>query len=184
MSKNEKIKVINQWLTDNYNQLEINVWKVCGHSQAAHDKWGNDIIPYVWEGFRKMDLDKQYEIITQGKPEFYLTRAMALSIKSNTSPFYNIYRKFSRISNEFNLGYHDKEDEVSRNKKELNESELSLAVKGLDYYDHYLITEYYFNNKKAREIAEVTGISSSTVSSDIKRALKRLKTSLNGKVEF
>ncbi len=84
MTKDEKIEVINQWLVDNYNQMKINVIKVCGYSQAAIDKWGDDIIPYVWEAFRKMDLDKQYEIITNGNPENYLTRGMALSIKSST----------------------------------------------------------------------------------------------------
>ena len=184
MTKEEKEKVINQWLVDNYDQLKINVIKVCGYSIAAINKWGDDIIPYVWETFRKMDLDKQYEIVVNGNPENYLTRGMALSIKSSTSMFYNQYRKFSRKSDEINLTYHDRKSESNWEQKAKNEEELHKAVNELDFYDKYLIQAYYFNKERAKDIAEKTGIVPSTVSRDIKRALKRLKIKLNGKVDF
>jgi RNA polymerase sigma factor (sigma-70 family) len=184
MTKDEKVKVINQWLVDNYNQLQINVHKVCGHSPLAIQKWGDDIIPYVWETFRKMDLDKQYEIITNGNPENYLTRGMALSIKSSTSMFYHHYRKFSRKSNEFSTEYHDKELQLDWEQKDNNNTELEKAMKSLDFYDQYIVREYYFENKTVKTMAEITGIAASTLSKDIKKALKRLKIILEGKVDF
>lgn len=184
MTKKEKEKVILKWWADNYDQLWINVHKVCGYSQVALDKWGDDMIPYAYETFRKMDLDKQYEIITEGNPENYITRGMALSIKSSTSMFYNTYRKFSRKSDEMNLLYHDKQWESKWEQKAKNEEVLHKAFDELDFYDKYLIQAYYFEEKKAKEIAEKTGISASTVSHDIKKALKRLKIKLNGKVDF
>ena len=52
MTVEEKEKVINQWMTDNYNQMKINVWKVLGYSQIAFEKWGDDMpmIPPSWKG--------------------------------------------------------------------------------------------------------------------------------------
>lgn len=184
MTKDEKIEVINQWLVDNYNQMKINVIKVCGYSQAALDKWGDDIIPYVWEAFRKMDLDKQYEIITNGNPENYLTRGMALSIKSSTSMFFHTYRKFSTKSNEFSVMAHDKALHSDWEQKDANNEELKKAMESLDFYDQYILKEYYFENKTVKFIAENTGITQSTLSKDIKKALKRLKLLLAGKVDF
>lgn len=184
MTKAEKEKVIIDWWDTNYNQLKINVIKVCGYSPAAIDKWGSDIIPYAYETFRKMNLDRQYDIITEGNPENYITRGMALSIKSSTSMFYNTYRKFSRKSNEFNTMFHDREDYETKQQADANIVALEKAVKKLDFYDSYLINEYYINNKTGKEISKVTGIAQSTVSRDIKIALKKLKKLLNGKVDF
>ena len=184
MTKSEKEKVIIDWWDTNYNQLKINVWKVCGYSQAAHDKWGSDIIPYVYEAFRKMDLDKQYQIITEGNPENYITRGMALSIKSSTSMFYHKYRKFSRKSNEFNTMFHDREDYETKKQSDANLIALEEAIKKLDFYDAYLINEYYIKGRTGKKIHQITGIALSTVGKDIKEALKKLKRLLDGKVDF
>lgn len=184
MTKEEKEKVIIDWWDKNYNQLKINVHKVCGYSQAALDKWGDDIIPYAYETFRKMDLDKQYDIIVNGTPENYITRGMALSIKSSTSKFYNTYRKFSRKSNEFSVRFNDAPYDEKWKQHENNILELEEAIEKLDFYDKFLITEYYIQQRKARHIAEQTGITPATVSRDIKKALRNLEKLLDGKVDF
>ena len=171
-------------MTDNYNQMQINVHKVCGYSLAAIDKWGSDIIPYVWETFRKMDLDKQYHIITEGKPEYYLTRAMALSIKSSTSMFYREYRKFSRASDEFTISYHDQKWNEDWERREKNDKVIQDALDKLNFYDRFLIQAYYFEGLNAYKIADKTTITASTVSKDIKKALKRLKIHLGNKIDF
>jgi len=186
LTKEEKEQVIIEWWDKNYKQLQINVIKVCGYSPVAIDKWGSDIIPYAYESFRKMDLDKQYNIITEGNPENYITRGMALSIKSSTSMFYHTYRKFSRNTGEINLTYHDKKYESNWELKEEQISKVKEAIEDLDYYDKYLVSKYYIEGYASKEIAEKTGISSATVGRDLKKALKRLKILLEDKynIEF
>ena len=186
MTKEEKEKVINQWLVDNYDQLKINVIKVCGYSLVAISKWGDDIIPYVWESFRKQDLDKQYDIIVNGNPENYLTRAMALSIKSSTSMFYSTYRKFSRKSDEVSLNHHDKPFESTWELREQQIAKVKEAMQDLDYYDKYLVSQYYIEGNTSKHIAKTTGISAATVGKSLKKALKRLKILLEDKynIEF
>jgi len=184
MTKEEKEQVIIEWWDKNYKQLQINVHKVCGYSLAAISKWGSDIIPYVYESFRKMPLDKQYDIIVNGNPENYITRSMALSIKSSTSMFYHTYRKFSRNTGEINLTYHDRKHESNWELKEQQIEKVKEAIEDLDYYDKYLVSKYYIEGLSAKAIGEQTGISSATVGRDLKRALKRLKILLEDKYDI
>lgn len=185
MTESEKLEVINTWFSNNWNQLEINAHKVCGHSIVAIDKWKDDLMVYTFESFRRMNLDKQYEIITEGKPEYYLTRAMAIALKSSTSPFYNQYRKFSTKSSEISesntkeLFYTEYSDESEHNIEAVNE-----AMKKLDYYDRYMLTEYYYQDKSTNDINKTTTITPATISRDIKKALRRLKVLLDGKLKL
>jgi RNA polymerase sigma factor (sigma-70 family) len=184
LTKEEKEQVIIEWWDKNYKQLQINVHKVCGYSLAAISKWGSDIIPYVYESFRKMPLDKQYDIIVNGNPENYVTRSMALSIKSSTSMFYHTYRKFSRKSDEVSLNRHDKPFESTWELREQQIAKVREAMQDLDYYDKYLVSEYYIQGNTAKHIAEKTGISSATIGKSLKKALKKLKILLEDKYDI
>lgn len=184
ITEDEKRDVIRGALEALYPQMLINQWKVFGYSQVAHNKWGDDLIPYVYETFLKMNVDKQYEIVTEGELERYLTVAMSMSLKSSTSMFYSQYRKFSVVSDEFTTKYHDKEWEEEWTKKEHNIDVIREGINKLDFYDKFLLTEYYLNGKKAKKIAESTNITPATVSRDIKRALVRLKRHIKDDVDL
>jgi RNA polymerase sigma factor (sigma-70 family) len=184
LSEAEKIKIVNDWWTENYNQLEINIHKVLGYSIAAINKWKDDLMPYAYEVYRNMDLDKQVDIIYNGKPEFYITRGFALSIKSSTSMFYRQYRKFNSTSDEFTIRYHDQKWNEDWQRKESNDEIVQNALDKLNFYDRFLIQAYYFEGLNAYQIADKTTITASTVSKDIKKALKRLKIHLNDKIDF
>ena len=186
ITKKEKQDYIRQRLSDLYPQMKINEWKCFGYSQAAADKWGGDLIPYIYETFLKMNVDKQYEIATEGNLEYYLTRAMSLSIKSSTSMFYHTYRKFSRKSDEVSLNHHDKPFESTWELREQQIDKVKEAIQDLNYYDKYLISQYYIEGNTSKHIAKITGISAATVGKSLKKALKRLKILLEDKynIEF
>ena len=186
MTKEEKQDYIRQRLSDLYPQMKINQWKVFGYSQVAEEKWGGDLIPYVYETFLKMNVDKQYEIATEGNLEYYLTRAMSLSLKSSTSMFYTTYRKFSRKSDEVSLNRHDKPFESTWELREQQIAKVKEAMQDLDYYDKYLVSQYYIEGNTSKHIAKITGISPATVGRSLKTALKRLKILLEDKynIEF
>jgi len=185
LSNNQKKAIIDKELTYIYPALVINSEKICSYMA---DSWSQDLLTIVIEYFLKMDLDKQYTIVTTPSKkasslEKYLTKSMALSVKSSTSPFYRTHRmrmyKHRELIPNFDyskmIGVDDPEAEDHWQKKLDN---LGPAVANLDFYDRYLITEHYFKGKKISEIAEATQIHNQRLSRDIKKALKKLKLKL------
>ena len=85
MTENEKL--IREELSKVYNQLLINVQKVCGDNK----EWRDDLVPVVIEMFLKLKIEKQLHIVQSGKLENYLTRTMKLQLIWK-SDFNRIYR--------------------------------------------------------------------------------------------
>ena len=188
MTDREKKEILDNWWTENHGQLWINVHKVLGYSQVAIEKWGDDLLAWSYEQFTKKPISKQYEIYSGGKLEFYITRGMALAIKSSTSPFYHHYRRFNRTTAIINKDSDyqgraiDKSHEYA--KLEGNEQIMRDAVASLNFYDKFLITEYYYNKKSAREIARITDIAPFSISRDIKKALHKIKRIIENKIDL
>ena len=94
MGLNQKKAIIDKEITAIYSALVINSEKICSYMA---DSWAADLLTIVIEYFLRMDIDKQYQIVTTPSKkasslEKYLTKCMALSVKSSTSPFYRTYR--------------------------------------------------------------------------------------------
>lgn len=185
MSHSQKRAIIDKEITSIYSALVINSEKIC--SYMAHS-WAADLLTIVVEYFLKMDIDKQYKIVTTPSKnasslEKYLTKSMALSVKSSTSPFYRTYRmrmyKHRELIPNYDysamIGNYDPEAEDHWQDKLNN---LEEAISSLDFYDRYLITEHYFKQQRVEEIAAKTQISNQRLSKDIKKALKKLKLKL------
>ena len=113
---------------------------------------------------------------------------MALAIKSNTSPFYHHYRQFSKRSAAINRDSDYQGRVVYKpdgyKKVEGNEEAIRQAVKSLDFYDKYLITEYYYGGRSIHQISETTDINASTLSKDIKKALYKIKAIIEKDIEL
>jgi hypothetical protein len=185
LSNTKKRAIIDKELTLVYPALVVNSEKICSYMA---DSWSQDLLTIVIEYFLKMDIDKQYTIVTTSSKkasslEKYLTKSMALSVKSSTSPFYRTHRmrmwKHRPLIADYDyskmIGVDDPEAEDHWEKKLNN---LGPAVANLNFYDRYLITEHYFKNKRISEIAEATQIHNQRLSKDIKQALKKLKLKL------
>jgi len=176
MTDQEKRDKIRKWFNRNEKQLRINVWKICGKQDHVVEKWGNDLLPYFVEGFLKRPIDDQWAIFSGGKFENYVTRGMAIALKSSTSTFYHQYRKkamaFRELHHEYDYGlYHENEEE----KKEANRVLVQEVLGELNFYDRYLLSKYYIEEMSLKEICEVVGINQSTISKDIRSALKNMR---------
>ncbi len=90
--------ILDKWMTDGgYQQVEINADNVA----TEYSQYRKDLPMYVIEQWYKMPWEKQLKICREsGTPEKWITRVMNLSIKSNSSPFHSLYRKFSIKSRE------------------------------------------------------------------------------------
>ena len=176
MTDTEKRTAIREGISKLYPQLQINCKKLCG---KGFDAWGGDLLPHTLDMFLNMPLDRQYEIMFEDKkPENYLTRAMALQLKSSTSTFYNKYRRPMMASRELLPDYEYKDYNTSLDTpldKELKECFAYHVENSLDYYDKYLITQHYYSGLSIAEIGEMVNIQPGRLGRDVKKALKRLK---------
>lgn len=188
MTQGEKKVILDDWWKTNHNQLKINVWKCLGYSQAAHNKWGDDLLAWSYEQFTKKPIDKQYEIYEGGKLEHYITRGFALAIKSNTSPFFHQYRKFNSRSAQVNTqsDYQGKAIYIPKEYSKLEDKEQLVrdAVATLDFYDRHIVTQYYYGGESVLAMAKKLDINPSTLSKDIKKALVKLKMVIKDDIEL
>jgi|TARA_R110000796_G_scaffold81162_3_gene178966 hypothetical protein len=185
MGYNQKKVIIDKEITSIYPALVMNSEKICSYMA---DSWSADLLTIVIEYFLKMDIDKQYQIVTTPSKkasslEKYLTKCMALSVKSSTSPFYRTYRmrmyKHRELIPDFDyskmIGNVNPDDEDKWG--EQLES-LHSVIATLDFYDRYLIDEHYFKGQRIEDISNKTQIHQQQLSKDIKKALKKLKLKL------
>jgi hypothetical protein len=185
LSNANKKAIIDKELTLIYPALVINSERICSYMK---DSWSQDLLTIIIEYFLKMDIDKQYTIVTTPSKkasslEKYLTRSMALSVKSGTSPFYRVHRMKMEKNRELLPNYdysamigNDDPDYFDHWEDKLQS--LGPAVSTLDFYDKYLITEHYFKQQTIQDISIKTQITQQRLSADIKKALKKLKTKL------
>lgn len=185
MGHNQKKAIIDKEITAIYSALVINSEKICSYMA---DSWAADLLTIVIEYFLRMDIDKQYQIVTTPSKkasslEKYLTKCMALSVKSSTSPFYRTYRMrmykhrelipdfdYSKMIGNFNPDDEDKWGDRLEN--------IHSEISKLDFYDRYLIDEHYFKEQRIEDISNKTQIHQQQLSKDIKKALNKLKIKL------
>ena len=185
LSNTQKKAIIDKELTLIYPALVINSERICSYMKHS---WAQDLLTIIIEYFLKMDIDKQYIIVTTPSKnasslEKYLTRSMALSVKSGTSPFYRTIRMKMEKHRELLPDYDyslmiGNEDPDGEDHWEDKLNNLGPAVANLDFYDKYLITEHYFKQQTLIEISVKTQITQQRLSTDIKKALKKLKLKL------
>ena len=185
LSDTKKKAIIDKELTLIYPALVINSERICSYMK---DSWAQDLLTIIIEYFLKMDIDKQYIIVTTPSKkasslEKYLTRSMALSVKSGTSPFYRTIRMKMEKHREILPDYDysamiGNEDPDGEDHWEDKLQALGPAIANLDFYDKYLITEHYFKQQTLIEISVKTQITQQRLSTDIKKALKKLKIKL------
>ena len=176
MTDKQKQEAITKEMAELYPQLQINCKKVCG---SGYQLWGDNLLPHIITEFLSMNLDKQYKILVEDNAgEFYITRSMAMSLKSSTSSFWRIYRRDIGSYRELLPDYRypslvESDDDV--NVSEVKECLRFHVDNTLDFYDRYLIQEHYYNGANLSTISENTGIQPYRVTADIKKALKKLK---------
>ena len=120
----------------------------------------------------------------EGKLERYITSGMSIALHSKTSPFYSKYRKPNSKFRELITGgaEYDYSDNIIGPGATVERKQLWEDIHGyidkLNFYDKFLVTEYFMKEIKIKEIARKTNINASSVSRDIKKALVKLKEML------
>ena len=61
MTQESKKKVVDKWLTDNYEQLELNSIKTATYDNPLRD----DLLALTLQQFLEMGIDRCYEIVTE-----------------------------------------------------------------------------------------------------------------------
>ena len=157
-SDTQKRALIDKWWSDGgYKQLEINSVKVCTNA-AMYSR--EDALAHIVSYFYGLKLEKQWKLYTDGGIEHYLTRAMAMEVKSSTSMFYHKYRKPLIRERELTNTHGEIRYESSY---ELEDSpELTGKMKCLRYFydnelsmiDRWLVEQKIFSGKKVVQICE------------------------------
>ena len=186
MTEESKREVVNQWITDNYKQLRINiVFKLAGDTNPLAD----DLLASTIEQFLLKDIDTQYRIVTEEKPEYYITRMAALNLKSSTSHFYSKYRKPTMMIREYhvNKSYHGEdidyelddimEDDIFKDVN-LKHKYVRKALKLLDehnlyYYD--LIQKLYLSDWSHQDYSDHYGIPMHELRANVTAARNKFK---------
>ena len=186
MTEQDKRRVVNDWITDNYKQLRINIiHKLAGDT----NRLAEDLLASTIEQFLKKDTDICYRIVTEEKPEYYITRMAALNLKSSTSHFYTHYRKPAMAIREFHVNriYHGQEHDYEL--EDHLEGDLFTDIpenftlvrktmkmlKEYNFYFHDLITKLYVNGWDHTSYAEHYDIPITEVRNNVTQARNRFK---------
>lgn len=194
MTEREKRVVINQWLTDNYKQLRINLDKLATYNNPLKE----DLFACSVEQFLEKDTDQLYHIITgkDQKPEHYLTRLMALNLKSNTSKFYQKYRKPTLSIREFHVDYQYEGQPYDYELDDVLEGDLFTDVpkrftdvkKAMEmlrednFYYHDIISKLYVQGWSHTDYSDHYGIPMRELRANVTAARNRFK-SFHKKIE-
>ena len=177
MTLEQKKSAINKRLQEIYPQLKINCKKVCG---AGYNHWGENLLAHSIVSFLNMDIDKQYRImVADDAAENYITRGMAISIKSYTSSFFRLYRRDLYNSREIlEINYEKHSTKMKIDEDDDYEDRLNCieqAVKELPFYEHYLIKKHYYEGINVAELGRQLDIQPARLTNDIKLALLKMK---------
>ena len=158
LTDTEKKSLIDKWWSDGgYKQMEINSHKVCSAS-AMYSRV--DALAHIVHYFYNLPLEKQWKIYSDGAIEHYLTRALAMEVKSSTSAFYTKYRRplirERELTNTHGEIMHGEAYELS------DGEELEGKMKCLRYFydnelnmiDKWLVEERVFKSKTIKQISE------------------------------
>ena len=186
MTEKDKRGVVNEWLSDSYKQLRINIiHKLAGHNNPLAE----DLLASTIEQFLKKDTDTLYRIVTKEKPEYYITRMAALNLKSSTSNFYTHYRKPTMNIREFfiNKTYHGVDNDYELDEfmegdifdttpdRIINIRKAMDELKKDNFYYADLITKLYLSGWNHEEYGEHYGIPVHEVRSNVTAARNRFR---------
>ncbi len=176
VTQEEFKKLLDDWWTNGgFEQMIINGENTTTNYAAYKD----DLPAYVIEQFYKLDWTKQLKICREsGSPERYCSRIAGLSIKSNSSPFHSLYRKFSLRSREqfdgtTNLApmWYNETEDYSDN---ICAKCLKQEIAKLDFYEKMIVDAIIFQGKKPRKFAEEHNLDVVSVTNNWQGLKKRL----------
>jgi hypothetical protein len=157
-------KEIRDWFNKNYQWLLDNVKK--NIAKGGMSEYASDLLSTAIEWFLTRPIEQQYQMYQDGLINNYLWRICSIQLKSQTSPFYNNFRKFkmsarSGVLPEIEVG------DVSIEGSELYEC-FQQTHSTLNFYQQKLIEENYYNGLSYSEISKKYGFSLASLQKEFK----------------
>lgn len=166
-----------KWITLNWSKLETAAKNV----SQGHHLW-QDLLNHCLLDFLQKEQVEQ--IIKDGYAQFYIVRIMLNQWRSVTSPFYKLYRSNSHLSvEESNLSewYHPDEIEPDWDLDKVNVilDHMEEDRKGAGWY-HKKLIDLYAETPNYKRLAQMTGISRTSISKSVNRARDEIKKKYYG----
>ena len=162
----------NEWIEANWHKLE----QAAKNVSRGHQLWA-DLLNHVMLDF--LEKPKACEIVNDGYAQFYIVRMMITQWRSQTSPFYKQWKDSPKVSVEDTQlaeWYHDSTVDP--------EWDLDKVQHILDYMEgdkeeagwyHKKLIDLYADTPNYKRLAEMTGISRTSISKSINRARVEIK---------
>lgn len=166
-------------LTKLYPQLVINCEKTLG---ARFQKHGGDLLAVCIEFFLNKPIEVQVKSFKEGKAENFITFMMGMQSKSASSKYYHQYRKFDEGQRELYENYnYDYLKRISDSYIPFEDEDDDMMIcikhhiKKLNPYEKMLIEARVIQGMNFKDISETYDIPYSSLSSELKKILKKLK---------
>ena len=162
----------NDWITYNYTALENAAKKISGNDTLWNDLLNHCVLAFL----EKPQAD---EIVVDGYAQFYIVRIMMNQWRSVTSPFYKLYRDANTTSaDELNISEWYEEDAIEPdwNIDKVNAilDTMEADKENAGWY-HKKLIDLYAETPNYKRLAEMTGISRTSISKSVKRARIEIK---------
>lgn len=162
----------NDWITHNWQDLQMAARKVSGGHQLHNDLLNHCVMAFL-------EKPQAQVIVTDGYARFYIVRIMLNQWRSVTSPFYKIWRGDQTQSvDELQLAQWYQEDAIEP------DWDLDKVHTILDHMEedkenagwyHKKLIDLYAETPNYKQLAQMTGISRTSISKAVKRARVEIK---------
>lgn len=155
---------IEKFIKDNYNKL-----KEASQNITKSDALSEDLLHYSIEAL--LEKENLQEILESGGAYFYIIRIMLNNWKSNTSPFYKIFRIECQNTDFLYLI----EDKVEEDNTLQLYNNMIVELNKLNWYERELFLLYVKDNHTISSLSKETHIPRTSVSKTINGVKKHLK---------
>jgi hypothetical protein len=183
MTEEDNMRVaINSAITKHWKKLVKDSKQVAGYN---YNQYGEDLLLFCLSEFlTKKSLEYQFKVcVIDDKVCNYIGRSMSLNIRSNSSPFWNKYRKESYNSR----GVYTSESDPINIQNSIEETyEIDARdcimnyIEKLDFYHKALIEDYYINGLTYKEMHKKYGITLFSLKNGVKEGLEIIKNHCKG----
>lgn len=153
------------------------------------NQYGEDLLMFCLSEFlNKKTLDYKYQVcVIDDKLPNYMGRAMSMNIKSNTSPFWGLYRKTmynnrelypETVDYEKEYGYESEEPNYDFDLPEHKRDAMSCILyylHNLGFYHKALVEDYYINQLTYVQMNKKYGITLASLKKGVAEGLERIK---------
>jgi hypothetical protein len=183
LTQEDKTREINETIKRVYPKMIADFNRITTYNRKQYE----DLLPFcLAELLGKKSIDYQYQLICVDKKlANYIGRSMSLNIRSNTSPFWQHYRRETYVSRGVYLTDNEKVGEYQPDdfdipvEKQSPRECMHYAIEHMDFYHKAIITDYYLNDMTYNELHDKYGITLASLKKAVNTAIKLIQKNCN-----